>query len=75
LDFSFEIHFESEEVSMEKVVHLFEIFTTTFFQIFESREGQFWTGQSLKEFEFSNSNKIDRFGKIQTPALWPGPAC
>jgi hypothetical protein len=28
LDFSFEIHSESEEASMEKVVHLFEIFKT-----------------------------------------------
>jgi hypothetical protein len=31
MDFSFEIHFESEEVSMKKVAHLFEIFKTIFY--------------------------------------------
>jgi hypothetical protein len=30
MDFSFEIHYESEEISMEKVVHLFEVLKTTF---------------------------------------------
>jgi hypothetical protein len=35
-NFSFEIHSKSEEVSMEKVVHLFEIFTTICFPNFWS---------------------------------------
>jgi hypothetical protein len=31
LDFSFKIHFESEEVSMDKIVHLFKIFRNIFY--------------------------------------------
>jgi hypothetical protein len=31
MDFSFEIHFESKEVSMEKVVHLSESFKIIFY--------------------------------------------
>jgi hypothetical protein len=34
LDFVFEIHFESEETSMEKVVHLSQIFKTIFYSKF-----------------------------------------
>jgi hypothetical protein len=38
-DFSFEMYFKSKEVPVEKVVHLFDIFTTIFFfQIFRAWE-------------------------------------
>jgi hypothetical protein len=41
-EFSFQIPFESEEVSMEKVVHLFEIFKTMFyFKFLELRKVKF----------------------------------
>jgi hypothetical protein len=56
LDFSFEIHSEFEEASMEKVVHLFEIFKTIILlKKIRDREGHFLGGQNLNnlnQFEF-----------------------
>jgi hypothetical protein len=58
LDFSIEIHFESKEASIEKVVHLFEIFKTIFvFKIFKLRKAFALAVKNLNdsnqfEFEF-----------------------
>jgi hypothetical protein len=51
LEFSIEIHSESEEVSIEKVVHLFGCFKTIFYFKFSGEGRPFWIGQSLKGFE------------------------
>jgi hypothetical protein len=45
-DFYIQIHFESEEVSMEKVVHIFETFKTIFyFKNFEPGKVLFGSNQ------------------------------
>jgi hypothetical protein len=42
LDFSFEIHSESEEVYMERAIHIFESFKTIiYFKFLELRKGIF----------------------------------
>jgi hypothetical protein len=48
-EFLLQIHSESEEISMEKVVHLFEIFKTIFcFNFSKLKESTFLIDQSLK---------------------------
>jgi hypothetical protein len=47
-DFSFEIHSESKEDSIEKV----PVAPSIFFQIFGAWEAQIWIGQSLENFEY-----------------------
>jgi hypothetical protein len=42
----------SKEVSIDIVVHLFEIFKTIFFQIFGAREGRFWASEVSTSLNF-----------------------
>jgi hypothetical protein len=50
-DFSFEIHYESKEVSMERIVHLFERFKTIIYLKKWSSGSAFLGGQSFKQFK------------------------
>jgi hypothetical protein len=77
-EFSFEIHSESEEVSIEKVVHLFETFKTIFyFKFFLARGSTFRIGQRLNDFEitWTNLNLFERCLTPSTGTVLCGPTC
>jgi hypothetical protein len=82
-EFSFKIHFEFEEVSMEKVVPFFKPNKPYFISVFPSEESPFWISQNLKEFKFHlNLFEFDFFNPIVTASgtvawgpfvSYPGP--
>jgi hypothetical protein len=65
LDFSFEIHFESKEASMDKVFHLFEIFKAIFYSKFlELRNVKFGSIKIWKNLNIFKPFEI--FETVQT---------
>jgi hypothetical protein len=77
-EFSFKIHFEFEEVSMEKAVPLFKPNKPYFISVFLSKESPFWISQNLKEFKFHlNLFEFEFFNPIITAVRYcsMGPIC